>query len=67
MISSAKEYIDLFISEINDEIQWKNVRSQRELKKEIGDIVFLMNTSEEIRRLRLHKHMSISLPKQIDT
>lgn len=40
MISSAKEYIDSFICEINDEIQWKYVKSQRELKKEIGDIVF---------------------------
>lgn len=40
MISSVKEYIDSFICEINDEIQWKYIKSYRELKKEIGDIVF---------------------------
>ena len=43
MISSAKEYIDLFICEINDEIQWKYVKSCSELKKQIGDIVFHIN------------------------
>lgn len=40
MFTSVKEYIDSFICEINDEIQWKYLKSNRELKKKINDIVF---------------------------
>lgn len=40
MTTSVKEYIDSFIGEINDEIQWKHLKSSRELKKTINDIVF---------------------------
>lgn len=37
---SVKEYIDSFIMDVNNEINWKYLKSSRELKKEINDIVF---------------------------
>lgn len=43
MITSVKESIDLFINDINNEINWKYLKSSRKLKKQINDIVFEIN------------------------
>ncbi len=37
---TAKEYIDAFIAEVNEEIQWNYLKSSKTLKKKIGDVVF---------------------------
>lgn len=39
-MATTKEYIDAFIAEVNEEIQWKYLKSSRTLKKKIGDVVF---------------------------
>lgn len=43
MSISVKEYIDSFINDINNEVNWKYLKSSRKLKKQIGDIVFEIN------------------------
>ena len=40
MSVSVTEYIDLFIEDVNNAINWKYLKSRRVLKKEINDIVF---------------------------
>lgn len=40
MQETVKERIDSFICEINEEINWKYLKSSRALKKRIGDLVF---------------------------
>lgn len=39
-MATVKESIDAFIAEVNEEIQWKYLKSSRTLKKKIGDVVF---------------------------
>ena len=43
MAISVKESIDSFINDINNEINWKYLKSSRTLKKQIRDIVFEIN------------------------
>lgn len=43
MATSVKESIDSFINDINNEINWKYLKSSRTLKKQISDIVFEIN------------------------
>lgn len=43
MITSVSEYIDSFIYDTNDGINWKYLKSSRKLKKQIGDIIFEIN------------------------
>ena len=40
---SVKDYIDSFINDINNEINWKYLKSSRKLKKQISDMVFEIN------------------------
>lgn len=39
-MATIKEYVDAFIAEVNEEIQWKYLKSSRNLKKKIGSVVF---------------------------
>ena len=43
MITSVKESIGSFINDINNEINWKYLKSSKKLKKQINDIVFEIN------------------------
>lgn len=42
-MSDVKEYINSFIQEVNEELQWNYSKSARTLKKRIKDIVFQVN------------------------
>ncbi len=40
MSETVKEYIDSFIMDVNQIIKWKYLKSRRELKKQINELVF---------------------------